>query len=98
MKARRPLSLWALQILALDQALTIFDKGPNPSGPMGPPGVPPGPQSFGTTTAIRVLCSVPGTAAFTQRLGVPSLWFSLGYFPNGKTQSWVWEAAPTLER
>lgn len=71
MKEGRPLSLWALQILALHQALTISERGLIDGGPMGPWG-PARAPSFMTATAVWVLHSVPGTAAVTQRLGVPS--------------------------
>lgn len=71
MKARRPLSLWALQTLALDQALTIFDKGPIHRGRWAPLVSRPGPNLSGQPLPSGFCAPCPGQQPSPNALACP---------------------------
>ena len=46
---------------------------------------------FCASSAIRVCALTMEPATPPHTFPTASLWFSLGYFPNGKTQGWIWK-------
>lgn len=48
---------------------------------------------FCDSNTIKVCALTTEPAVPPHTFPTASLWFSLGYFPNGKTQSWIWKWA-----